>query len=46
MIYGDMTLLFGLMMAAGLVLLAVNFLRSQEIADAVVSTTPAPEPAE
>lgn len=46
MIYGDLTQIFGLLMAAGLVVLAVNFMRSREIPEATVSRTPAPEPAE
>lgn len=46
MVYGDLLLLFGLMMALGLIVLAVNFMSSREIPDAVASPAPAPEPAE
>jgi len=44
-IYGDLTLLFGLMMAAGLVVYAVNFMKSRPI-PAVVQGSAAAEPAE
>jgi hypothetical protein len=46
MVYGDLIQLFGLFMAAGLVVYAVNLMRSREIPAASISPAPAPEPAE
>ena len=46
MIYGDLTEAFGLLMALGMVVLAINFMRSKVIPAAAVSPAPAAEPAE
>lgn len=46
MVYGDLIQLFGLFMAAGLVVYAVNLMRSRPIPAASTSPEPALEPAE
>ncbi|MDP6572461.1 MAG: cbb3-type cytochrome c oxidase subunit I [Rhodospirillales bacterium] len=46
MVYGDLIQLFGLLMAVGLVLYAVNFMKSRQIDALSESPATAPEPAE
>jgi cytochrome c oxidase subunit 1 len=46
MVYGDLIQLFGLFMAAGLVVYAANFMKSRPIPAASISPAATPEPAE